>query len=165
MEQNNKPNIIPFNKIANIKKGIIGYIDKEGNFYPISEIEQNDYWLGKRKELTAGINAKQILLSLSLTNEEKVYYQNIIKVEGHEKGFFPWNWSAHQLLIKKGFCLFFRGIDDEQVYVDYSEYNNATENQLLVLDYLYSLNPPTSTDEIEKKKDIKNRILSLHQNI
>jgi len=73
MIETNKPNVIPFKDLINIKKGMIGYVDKEGNFYPISEIEQHNYWVGRKIGLAAGLNARKVLLSLDLTDEENPY--------------------------------------------------------------------------------------------
>ena len=58
-----------------------------------------------------------------------------------ERNFSSRKWPADQILKMNGFCLFFRGINDKGEYEDESYYySNATENQLLVVSYLYTLN-------------------------
>ena len=134
-----------------IEKGMIGYIDPEGNFYPISTVEKhiyNDY----RKGLTAGVKARNIVLSSNISEEEKEKYQKQKIYNLYETGFYPGNWSADRILKENNYCLFFRGIDDDGTYADYSYYENTTKKQLIVMNYLFSLNYMYSSDIENKRK-------------
>lgn len=142
---------IPFEKMYDIEKGMIGYIDTEGNFYPISTIEKHNY-SNSRKGLSAGIKARNIVLSSNISVEEKKKYQSEKKYHSHETGFYPWNWSADKILKENKYCLFFRGIDEDGSYSDYSDYEEATQKQLIVINYLFSLNYIYSTDIENKRK-------------
>jgi len=156
------PNVtkIPFEKMYEIKKGTFGYIDIEGNFYPIGEITKHneDY----RYEKTAGKIASNIVLSLNISEEEK----EKLKVKNQqfkEKMFSPYQWPAHKILTENGFCLFFRGISDEDYYADKSSYDKANQKQLLVLSYLYTLNYIHDTDIEEKRKSLIRKIVNSDQ--
>ena len=143
---------IPFERMYEIEKGMIGYVDPEGNFYPISTVEKhiyNDY----RKGLTAGVKARNIVLSSNISEEEKEKYQKQKIYNLYETGFYPGNWSADRILKENNYCLFFRGIDDDGTYADYSYYENTTKKQLIVMNYLFGLNHMYGS-EIENKRRV-----------
>ena len=77
--------------------------------------------------------------------------------------FSPYQWPAHYILEKNGFCLFFRGISDEDFYVDQSSYERANEKQLIVLSYLYTLNYIRNTDIEEKRKSLIRKLVNSNQ--
>lgn len=148
---------IPYEKLYEIKKGTFGYIDLEGNFYPIGDIDKHneDY----RYENNAGKIASNIVLSLNIPEEEK----EKIKVKNQnymEKRFSRYYWPAHNILEEKGFCLFFRGINYEECYDDQSSYDKANEKQLVVLSYLYTLNYIQDTDIEEKRKKLIRKLIN-----
>jgi len=144
--------MIPFENVHEIEKDTIGYIDKEGNFYPIGKIEEHNY---NKRPLSAGIKAQNIVLSSDISKEEKEKYINEKKFEAFEKGFYPMNWSADKILKKNGYCLFFRGIDDEGCYVDYSGNDkDLTQKQLFVMNLLFNLNYTYDTDIEEERTSL-----------
>ncbi len=154
--------VIPFENLYDIEKGMFGYIDLDGNFYPISEVKEHDY-SKSRNGLSAGIKARNIVLFSNISEEEKENYRQEKKYDLYEKGFYPFNWSADKILKKNGYCLFFRGIDDEGCYADFSDYDNATEKQLIVMNLLFNLNYMYSTDiENERKALVKTYIKSIN---
>lgn len=152
--------IIPFKKMYEIKKGKFGYIDIDGNFYPIGDIDKHneDYHYPKN----AGKKANNIVLSLNIPEEEK----EKLKVNNQdyiEKRFSRYDWPADSVLEKNGFCMFFRGISDEDYYVDQSYYQNANEKQLIVLSYLYTLNYIQDTNIEEKRKSLIRKLVNSSQ--
>ena len=152
--------IIPFEKMYEIKKGTFGYIDINGNFYPLGDIDKHneDY----RYEKTAGKIASKIVVSLNIPEEEKEELK--VKNQNHmERRFSRYCWPAHNILEKNGFCLFFRGISDEDYYVDQSSYDRANEKQLAVLSYLYTLNYIHDTDIEEKRKSLIRKLINSEQ--
>ena len=149
---------IPFERMYDIEKGMIGYIDKDGNFYPISTITKHDYSLS-RKGLSAGIKARNIVLSSNINKEEKEAYQSQKKYPHFETGLYPWNWSADKILKDNNYCLFLRCIDEDGTYADYSHYDNITEKQLIVLNYLFNLNYIYSTDIEDKRKSLIKKLI------
>lgn len=66
--------VIPFENMYDIEKGMIGYIDIYGNFYPISNVEEHGYSKSK-KGLSAGIKARNIVLLSNISKEEKENYK------------------------------------------------------------------------------------------
>lgn len=152
---------IPFERMYDIEKGMNGYIDPEGNFYPISTIEKHNY-NSSRKGLSAGIKARNIVLSSNISDEEKEKYKNEKTYHSYETGFYPWNWSADKILKQKNYCLFLRCIEEDGDYADYSDYEKATQKQLIVMSYLFNLNYIYSTDiEKERKKLVKEYIKTI----
>ena len=155
-----KVTIIPFEKMYEIKKGTFGYIDIEGNFYTLGEIDKHneDY----RYENKAGRIASKIVLSLNIGEEEK----EKLKVRNQdyvEKRFSRYDWPADRILRDNGFCIFFRGINDEHIYIDQSFYKNANEKQLFVLSYLYTLNYIQDTDIEEERKSLIRKLINSNQ--
>ena len=143
---------IPFERMYDIEKGMIGYIDPEGNFYPISKTEEHDYSKSRRKGLSAGIKARNIVLSSNISDEEKEAYQKQKIHRLLETEFYPWNWSADKILKHNNYCLFLRCIEEDGAYADYSDYDNATQKQIIVLNYLFNLNYTYSADIEDKRK-------------
>jgi len=149
---------IPFERMYDIEKSMIGYIDKEGNFYPISSIEKHNYSLSK-KGLSAGIKARNIVLSSNISDEEKEAYKNKKTYHHHETGLYPWNWSADKILKENNYCLFLRCIDEDGAYADYSHYDNITDKQLIVLNYLFNLNYTYGADIEDKRKTLIKKLI------
>ena len=149
--------IIPFEKMYDIKEGTFGYIDLEGNFYPIGEIDKHKE--NHCYEKTAGKIASAIVLSLNISNEEK----DKLKVKNQqfkEKMFSPYQWPAHKILTENGFCLFFRGIASEEYYADQSWFEITNEKQLLMLSYLYTLNYINDTYIEETRKMLMRKLIN-----
>lgn len=147
-----------------IKKGTFGYIDIEGNFYPIGEIDKHKD--NYHYEKTAGRVASKIVLSLNIPESEKEEVK--LKNQNHvnrymERRFSRYCWPAHNILEKNGFCLFFRGISDEECYADQSSYDSANEKQLAVLSYLYTLNYIQDTDIEENRKSLIKKLINSRQ--
>lgn len=148
---------IPFEKIYEIKKGIFGYIDPNGNFYPLGKIEEHRYLLNKKYK--AGKIATSIVESLNLPKEELENYQKG-KKDFLEFHYSPGNWPANNILKSNRFCLFFRGISDDGLYDDQSYYENATKKQLLVLSYLYTLNNIHDIELEENRKSLIKKLIN-----
>lgn len=152
--------IIPFEKMYEIKKGVFGYIDSNGNFYPLGKIEEHIYQLNRKYK--AGKIANLIVESLNLPKEEiQKYLQE--KKTFLEHHYSPWNWPANEILKSKRFCLFFRGISDDGLYDDQSYSENANKRQLLVLSYLYTLNYIQDTDIEEERKSLIRKLVNSNQ--
>lgn len=151
---------IPFEKLYEINKGVFGYIDPYGNFYPLGKIEEHKYRLNKKYK--AGKIAEAIVHTLNLPKEELENYEKG-KKDFLESHYSPGNWPANKILKSKRFCLFFRGISDDGIYDDQSYYENATKKQLLVLSYLYTLNSIHDIELEENRKSLIKKLINSEQ--
>lgn len=151
---------IPFEKLYEINKGVFGYIDPYGNFYPLGKIEEHKYRINKKYK--AGKIADAIVHTLNLPKEEIENYEKG-KKDFLESHYSPGNWPANKILKSKRFCLFFRGISDDGIYDDQSYYENANKRQLLVLSYLYTLNSIHDIELEENRKSLIKKLINSEQ--
>ncbi len=143
--------IISYEDIATIRPNMMGYIDKEGNFWSLGTTKLGPFnnFYEKSFEGMGTIAQKMALYFLNEeAKDEFLKLDSDYQVNYH----LPYFWQADKLLKGLGFVRFFRGYyDHEESYVELSDYEGANLKQLGVMNYLFALNYSCSTN-IEIKR-------------
>jgi len=98
-------------------------------------------------------------MALKFLNEDS---KNILNTNDFNRNHhLPHFWPEDKFMLGLGFCRFFRGYyDQEENYVELSEYANANEKQLYVMNYLFALNQQYASTNMENKiKDLATALL------
>ena len=127
------------NGLSGLSENVCGYIDPDGNFYPLCRL--GDYKVGRTdRKYFFGFKAIDIALKSEYISES-----DKIKLSSFESirkafSFSVKDWDAHRLLMDAGYCLFLVGRDGEK-NISYNKYpKKLTYFQMCTLSQLFLIN-------------------------
>lgn len=141
--------IYTMEELGEIEPDTFGYIDKEGNFWSLGKAQRNYFMFSTSSFEGMGKIVHE--MALKFLNEES---KNILNTNDFNRNHhLPHFWPEDKFMLGLGFCRFFRGYyDQEDNYVELSEYANANEKQLYVMNYLFALNQQYASTSMENKR-------------